>query len=445
MAVSDGDRMWVDKGMGLVPSVFNDYSLAALTGYLGIGHTRYSTTGSSKWHNAQPIFCAVEDHVFALAHNGNLVNTLQLVAEADLDAGHADSDSDVIAQLVAAEMNLHIHLGHDHLEGALLHVLPRLRGAFSLVIMDKDRLIGVRDPNGFRPLFLGRLSDGGWVLASETPALDVVSAQTVREIEPGEMVVIDATGVRSLHPFAAEVINPTLCLLEFVYIARPDGVLRRQGINGARVRMGKQLAIQSPAEADLVIPIPASGIPGAQGFAQQSGIPYGDGLIKNGYIGRTFIAPTQELREAAVKIKLNPIRDNVDGKRLVVVEDSIIRATTLRQTMVMLREAGAKEIHLRICSPPYKWPCFYGLDTGERSKLIAANHDIDWIREHLGADSLAYLDLDHMIGAISPQPEGFCTACFTGDYPVPVDGDPSEDALTKSLATHRPLQHPVTR
>jgi amidophosphoribosyltransferase len=290
--------------------------------------------------------------------------------------------------------------------------------------MDEDRLIGVRDPSGFRPLFIGRLPHG-WVLASETPALDVTGADTVREVGPGEMVIIDAAGIRSAHPFPADAIRPSLCAFEFVYFARPDGVLRGQGVHGARKRMGMQLAIQAPADADLVVPVPESGIPGAQGYAQQSGIPYGDGWIKNRYIGRTFIAPTQELRDNAVRIKLNPIAENVARQRLVVVEDSIVRATTLRGTMSMLREAGAAEIHLRICSPPYKWPCFYGMDTGDPSKLIAANLGLDEIRDYLGVDSLAYLDLDRMLSAISPSPDGFCTACLTGNYPVPVSDSTS--------------------
>lgn len=441
IAVSDGQRTWVAKGMGLVPAVFTDHDLASLTGYAGIGHTRYSTTGSSEWRNAQPILRGIGDHQFALAHNGNLVNTMALVEEAGLGPDAAISDSDVMADLLVAELGTGEQTddGDDRLEEALLKVLPRLRGAFSLVIMDEDRIIGVRDPNGFRPLMLGQLPGGGWVLASETPALDVASARPIREIEPGEMVIIDADGVRSVR--FAPAVPRTLCSMEFVYLARPDGVLAGTGINGARIRMGERLARQAPVEADLVVPIPESGIPGAQGYARESGIPYADAFIKNRYIGRTFIAPTQTLREAAVKIKLNPIRENVEGKRLIVVEDSIVRATTLRQTMIMLREAGALEIHLRICSPPYRWPCFYGIDTGDRSTLIASSRNTEQVREYLGADSLAHLELDQMLGAISAEPGGFCSACFTGSYPVPITLNATDQNTGDDLT---PDQEPAT-
>jgi amidophosphoribosyltransferase len=293
-----------------------------------------------------------------------------------------------------------------------------LQGAYSLVVMDEARLIGARDPHGFRPLFLGRCETGGWVLASETPALDVVGARVVREVDPGEVVVVDDEGVHS-YQFAPPQ-RRALCSFEFVYIARPDGTLAGVGVHAARRRMGRALARQAPVDADMVMPIPDSSIPGAQGYAAESGIEYGDGLIKNRYIGRTFIAPTQQLRDNAVRIKFNAIDDNVAGKRLVVVEDSIVRATTLRATMRLLRDAGAAEIHLRVLSAPYRWSCFYGLDTSDRSKLVAATMSVEQIREHLGADSLAYLDLDAMLTAISPEPGGFCTACMTGDYPVPV-------------------------
>ncbi|MBE1488503.1 amidophosphoribosyltransferase [Plantactinospora soyae] len=432
MAVSEGTKIWVNKDMGLVSTVFDHHRLEALRGHLAIGHTRYSTTGASAWQNAQPSYRTAQEVQFALAHNGNLVNTPELAQELGLAPGTVGSDSDLVAEHLIAELAAPDALGDaDPLERALARVLPRLRGAFSFVIMDEDRLIGVRDPNGFRPLFLGQLPQG-WVLASETPALDVVGAKVVREVEPGEMVVIDASGVRSVRPFPSATINPTLCSFEFVYFARPDGVLRGQGVHGARKRMGMQLAVQAPVDADLVVPVPESGIPGAQGFAQQSGIPYGDGWIKNRYIGRTFIAPTQELRDNAVRIKLNPIIENVAGQRLVVVEDSIIRATTLRGTMRMLREAGATAIHLRICSPPYRWPCFYGMDTGDRSTLIAANLDVDAIRDYLGVDSLVYLELDRMLGAISDEPNDFCTACMTGDYPVPVSVNTTKDMLERA-------------
>jgi amidophosphoribosyltransferase len=288
------------------------------------------------------------------------------------------------------------------------------------VIMDETRLIGARDPYGFRPLFLGQCETGGWVLASETPALDVVGARVVREVDPGEIVVIDDEGVHSFQFATPE--RRALCSFEFVYIARPDGKLAGVGVHAARRRMGRALARQAPVDADMVMPIPDSSIPGAQGYAAESGIEYGDGLIKNRYIGRTFIAPNQKLRDNAVRIKFNAIGDNIAGKRLIVVEDSIVRATTLRATMRLLRDAGAAEIHLRVLSAPYRWSCFYGLDTSDRSKLIAATMSVDEIRDHLGADSLAYLDLDEMLTAITPEKSGFCTACMTGDYPVPIPG-----------------------
>ncbi|MEU6411116.1 amidophosphoribosyltransferase [Microbispora sp. NPDC046933] len=433
IAVGDGSRILVDKGMGLVSSVFDDHRLAALQGHVAIGHTRYSTTGASTWCNAQPVHRAAGGADFALAHNGNLVNAAELADEAGVAAGEATSDSDLVAELLVAELPASAGLGHaegDPLERALVSVLPRLRGAFCFVISDQDRLIGVRDPNGFRPLFLGRHPDG-WVLASETPALDVVGAETVREIEAGEMVVIDGSGIRSVRPFPAEAVSPRLCSFEFVYFARPDGRLRGQSVHAARRRMGMQLAIEAPVDADLVVPVPESAIPGAQGYAQQSGIPYGDGFIKNRYIGRTFIAPTQELRRNAVRIKLNPIEENVAGQRLVVVEDSIVRGTTLRETLRMLRKAGAIEIHLRVLSPPYRWPCHYGMDTSDRSKLLAANLSVEGIRDYLGVDSLAYLDIGRMLAAITPEDDGFCTACMTGEYPVPVSVRSGKDALER--------------
>ena len=435
IAVSDSSRIWVDRGMGLVSAVFDEHRLAALSGELAIGHTRYSTTGSSTWQNAQPVYRGVEGTRFALAHNGNLVNTADLADEVGLLPGTATSDSDVVAELVAAELR---DRPDDEpadgraFERALARVLPRLRGAFSFVLLDAERLIGVRDPNGFRPLFLGRL-DGGWVLASETPALDVTGASVVREVEPGEMVVIDSTGVRSVHPFPAERVDPRLCVFEFVYFARPDGQLYGQSVHQVRRRMGEELAVQAPVAADVVVPIPESSVPGAQGYSRASGIPYADGFMKNRYIGRTFIAPSQEMRSRAVRMKLNPIKENVAGQRVVVVEDSIVRATTLRETMRMLRDAGAAEIHLRVLSPPYRWPCFFGMDTGDRSKLIAARLDVEGIREYLGADSLVYITLDRMLRAIGTVKGGFCTACLTGEYPVPVPATAGKDVLENTL------------
>ena len=428
MAVSDGDDMVIVKDMGLVTNVFNEYKLAGLQGHLATGHTRYSTTGSSTWHNAQPVYRSVGGTAFALGHNGNLTNTEALAAEAGMLPGVVTSDSDLIAELLARHLGS--HPGATVVD-ALGAVLPELEGAFSLVLNDHDRLVGVRDPNGFRPLCLGRLA-GGWVLASETPALDVIGAHFVRELEPGEVLVIDAGGHRSLRPFPPERVNPSLCLIEFVYLARPDSILYGKEVHGARQRMGELLAEQAPVEADMVMGVPDSGIPAAEGYARRSGIPYGQGLVKNRYIGRTFIAPDQRLRDQGVRRKLNPLRDNIAGKRLVVVDDSIVRGTTTRAMVRMLRDSGAAEIHLRVSSPPYRWPCFYGLDTGTRSELIAANLEVGEIRDYVGADSLVYLDLEALKTAIGVPGAGFCTACLTGEYPVDVPMTLSKGVLERT-------------
>jgi amidophosphoribosyltransferase len=431
MAVSDGEHIVVDKDMGLVSAVFNERRLAALTGHLAIGHTRYSTTGSSTWRNAQPVYRDVGSQ-FALGHNGNLTNTEELAADAGMLPGTVTSDSDLVAELVGGEIRASDGGGERsderQLEMALLRVLPRLRGAFSFVLMDEGHLVGVRDPNGFRPLCLGKL-ENGWVLASETTALDLVNAHMVREIEPGEMVVIDATGVRSVRPFPPEAIDPRLCIFEYVYFARPDSVVNGRSVYDVRKRMGEQLAEQAPVDADMVMGVPESGIPAAEGFARRSGIPYGQGLVKNRYIGRTFIAPSQELRAQGVRMKLNPLKENIAGKRLVVIDDSIVRGTTQKQLVKMLREAGAAEVHLRITSPPYRWPCFYGMDTGERGELLAANLTVDEIRDYLNADSLAYISIDRLTTATGTAGAGFCNACLTGDYPVDVPVNLRKDVL----------------
>ena len=427
MAVSDGSTVTVVKETGLVSNAFDDRTLAALTGHLAIGHTRYSTTGSSVWHNAQPVYRDVGAHTVALAHNGNLVNTEELASEVGMLPGTFSSDSDVMTELVARELAKNPEESSDRraLERAMLAVLPGLRGAFSIVAMDEGHVIGVRDPNGFRPLCLGKLPTG-WVLASESPALDVVGAHFVRELEPGEMIVIDDTGYRSVRAFEPELVDPKLCLFEFVYFARPDTRLYGQSVHQARVRMGEQLAEQSPVEADLVMGVPESGIPAAEGYALRSGIPFGQGLVKNRYIGRTFIAPNQEMRALGVRMKLNPLRDNIAGRRLIVVDDSIVRGTTTRAMVSMLREAGAAEVHMRISSPPYKWPCFYGMDTGSRGELLAANMSVDEIREYLNVDSLSYLAIDRLLDATGAVGAGFCDACLTGEYPVAIPAELTE-------------------
>jgi amidophosphoribosyltransferase len=430
IAVSDGQTITVVKDMGLVSNVFDDKTLAALPGHLAIGHTRYSTTGSSTWRNAQPFYRATGAHSFALAHNGNLVNTEELAEQAGMLPGLVTSDSDLVAELIEQELAHDPEESHDHraLERALMKVLPLLKGAFSFVLMDEGHVIGVRDPHGFWPLCLGKL-DNGWALASESPALDIVGAHQIREVGPGEMVIIDATGVRTAQPFPAETIDPKLCLMEYVYFHRPDGTLYTQSVHAARVRMGEQLADQSPVDADLVMGVPESGIPAAEGFARGSGIPFGFGLVKNRYIGRTFIAPNQQMRALGVRLKLNPLRDNIEGKRLVVVDDSIVRGTTTRAMVSMLREAGALEVHLRISSPPYAWPCYYGMDTGSRGELIAASLSVGEIQSYLNVDSLAYLELDRVKVATGAHGAGFCDACFTGSYPVEVPVSLSKGVL----------------
>src|SRR5215470_1188914 len=425
IAVSDGEFVTVVKDMGLVTQVFDERRLAPLDGHLAIGHVRYSTTGSSTWRNAQPVYRSVGDAGFALGHNGNLTNTEQLAREGGMLPGvlpnerrlDSTSDSALVAELVAAAYPSEPRSDGRDLEHALAEVLPSLQGGFSFVVMDEAHLIGVRDPHGIWPLVLGLLPDGGWVLASETCALDIVGAHFVREVEPGEMVVIDSSGKRELRFADAD---PQLCVFEFVYFARPDTSLYGHNVHAARQRMGEELAHQAPVDADMVMPVPESGVPAAQGYARASGIPYGDGLVRNRYVGRTFIQPSQQQRDQGVRLKLNPLAENIRGKRLIVVEDSIVRGTTLRQLVSVLREAGASEVHLRVSSPPYKWPCYYGLDTGRRSELLAADLSVGEIRDFLGVDSLAYLELDRLTAATGAPPTAFCTACLSGRYPVSI-------------------------
>ena len=428
IAVSNGENVTVVKDMGLVSSAFDDRILAALEGNIAIGHTRYSTTGSSSWRASQPFYRDVGNLEFALAHNGNLVNTAQLAEKAGMLEGTVTSDSDLVAELLAIELASDDAPEGNELPWALERVLPKLRGGFSFVAMDRNHLIGVRGPEGFWPLCLGRL-DNGWVVASESPALDTVGAHFVREVDPGEMLVIDANGWQSHQPF--EDPDPKLCIFEFVYFSRPDTLLYGRNVHSARQRMGEQLATQAPASADFVIPVPESGIPAAQGFARTSGIPYRDGLVKNRYIGRTFIAPSQEMRSLGVKMKLNPIRHNIEDQRLVVVDDSIVRGTTTKAIVEMLRAAGAAEVHLRISSPPYRWPCFYGMDTGTQAELMAANLTMEEIRDYLGVNSIAYLELDRLVSATGAPGAGFCTACLDGQYPVEIPDGIGREVLGK--------------
>lgn len=417
IATSDGMTVTVFKDLGLVAQVFDEGALAGLDGHLGIGHTRYSTTGTTTWDNAQPAHRQVGNTSIALGHNGNLTNTSLLAVE--LERRGATTDSDLMIEAIARQVEDGRSDGRG-LELALQRALPRFEGAFSLVVMDQGRLLGVRDPHGFRPLCIGRLEGGGWVLASESAALDLVGAKFIRDVEPGEMVSIDASGLRSLHPFNT-LPSPSLCLFEFVYFARPDSLLYGQSVHLARQRMGASLASEHPIDADVVVPVPESGIPAAQGYASASGIPYADGLVKNRYIGRTFIEPSQTMRDRGIRVKLNPIPTTFAGQRIVLVDDSIVRGSTTRQLIQMVRDAGASEVHLRISSPPYRWPCFYGMDTSDQSRLLAANMTVEEIRDYLGVDSLGYLSLSNLIEATGVD-GGFCTACLSGEYPTDISG-----------------------
>ncbi|MGH6654379.1 MAG: amidophosphoribosyltransferase [Actinocrinis sp.] len=428
IAVSNGGQILVYKDMGLVSQVFDEATLGSLKGHLAVGHTRYSTTGSSVWENAQPTFRATAAGALALGHNGNLTNTAELArlvsearANGDLfgkDRG-ATSDSDLMTELLASRSDL-------PLEQSAAELLPRIRGAFSLVFMDESTLYAARDPQGIRPLVLGRL-ERGYVVASETAALDIVGASYVREIEPGELIAVDENGLRSRRFAKAE---PKGCVFEYVYLARPDTAIAGRSVNASRVEMGRRLAVEHPVVADLVIPTPESGTPAAIGYAERSGIAYGHGLVKNAYVGRTFIQPSQTIRQLGIRLKLNPLREVIEGKRLVVVDDSIVRGNTQRALVRMLREAGAREVHVRISSPPVKWPCFYGIDFATRAELIANGLSTEEIAASLGADSLGYISLDGMIEATTIPADRLCRACFDGVYPVAL---PDPEQLGKHL------------
>ena len=421
IAVSNGSQILVYKDMGLVSQVFDETTLASLQGQIAIGHARYSTTGSSVWHNAQPTFRPTTHGSVALAHNGNLINTHELMQSLDEVSRQeaATSDTAVVASLLSS-------FADRSIEDAALEVLPKLKGAFSFVFMDENTLYAARDPQGIRPLVLGRL-ERGWVVASETAALDIVGASYIREIEPGEFVSIDESGLRSIHFAEAK---PKGCIFEFVYLARPDTRINEQRVHSVRVEIGRRLAKEHPVEADLVMPVPESGTPAAIGYAEESGIPFGHGLVKNSYVGRTFIQPSQTIRQLGIRLKLNPLRDVIAGKRLIVVDDSIVRGNTQRALVRMLREAGAKEIHVRISSPPVKWPCFYGIDFASRAELIANGISTDEICRSIGADSLGYLSLESLVESTSVPRSNLCLACFDGEYPVPL---PEDDFIGKHL------------
>ena len=464
IAVSDGNRIVVHKEMGLVAQVFDEPALTALSGHIAVGHCRYSTTGASVWANAQPTFRSTGQVSLALGHNGNLINTRELAGllggllggrEAGSTGIAATSDTDVLTALFVSDPAAFGGAGvalpdgaadtdgpfgnkpaagpagpsrgglggssplASPVETAAAAVLPLAKGAYSLVFMDEQTLYAARDPHGFRPLVLGRL-DTGWVVASETAALDIVGARFVREIAPGELVCIDGRGVRSVT-FAAP--QPSGCLFEYVYLARPDTTISGRGVHATRVAVGRRLAAEHPADADLVIPVPESGTPAAIGFAEASGIPFGQGLVKNSYVGRTFIQPSQTIRERGIKLKLNPLRDAIVGRRLVVVDDTIVRGTTQRALVAMLREAGASEVHVRVAAPPVRWPCFYGIDFATRAELIAGQLSPEQICASIGADSLGYVSLAGLIEATTLPEDRLCRACFDGQYPVPVGED----------------------
>jgi amidophosphoribosyltransferase len=409
MAVSDGQNLLVYKELGLVSQVFDEATLGTLQGDLGIGHTRYSTTGSTTWENAQPAFKTDGERSLALGHNGNLVNTLEL-AERSGRAAAATTDSDLVAGILAGRLEA-------GLWDASLAVLPDLRGAFCFVMMDERSVYAARDPHGLRPLSIGRLPNG-YCVASETCALDIVGATFIRDVEPGELIRFDDRGPRSAR--FAESPRKALCIFEFVYLARADSRIQGATVHEVRRTLGRRLAMEAPAEADMVMPVPDTGHSAGQGYAEVSGIPYGEGLMKNRYVGRTFIQPSQSLRERGVKLKLNPIPDAIRGKRLVVIDDSIVRGTTTRQIVQALREAGAAEVHTRITCPPIQWPCFYGIDMPTRHELVASDLSVEEIRRFVGADSLGYLSLDGMVAATGAPREDFCRACFDGEYPIEV-------------------------
>ncbi len=416
IAVGDHETVTVTKNLGLVSRVFKESDLDSLDGDVAIGHTRYSTTGSStSWENAQPHLSTIGRQVIALAHNGNLVNTTVL-RDGLKDRGikfRSTTDSEVIATLIGAFTQQ-----HHHIRDGIRETMKLIDGAYAVVLITEEALYAFRDPHGVRPLVLGKIDGRGWVVASETCALDIVGAEYVRDVAPGESLKISADGVEAQQAVPAE--KSSLCMFEFVYFARPDSEILDCSLYEARRRMGEALAHEAPADADFVIGVPDSGIPAATGFAHESGLPYGEGLAKNRYVGRTFISPSQTIRQQGIRLKLNPLKHAIKGKRLVVVDDSIVRGNTTQKLVKLLRDAGAAEVHMRITSPPVVWPCFYGIDTDTQDQLIASSHSVEEIRAHIGADSLAYLSLEGMVGATGAAAEDFCLACFDGKYPIDI-------------------------
>jgi amidophosphoribosyltransferase len=442
IAVSDGEQLMLYKDLGLIAQVLDERRLPSLRGPLAIAHCRYSTTGSTVWENAQPTFRMGRGRAIAVGHNGNLVNTRELLAR--LEGGKsrlpATTDTELLTALLAD------HPSGDTVE-ALQKVLPLVQGAYSLVILDQKRVIGVRDPFGIRPLVLGRLDpaaddpegrhSGGWLLSSESAAIDVAGGTVVRDVEPGEIVILEE-GKEPVSVRFAEG-RQQLCVFELIYFGRPDSYMLGRNLYESRRRMGMALAAESPVPADLVMPVPDTGAPAAAGYAEGSGIPYSEGMVRNRYSGRTFIQPSQAMRQRGVTVKLSPLRDVVAGKRLVVVDDSIVRGTTTRQIVALLRKAGAREVHLRISSPPIHHPCFYGIDTQIETELIASTNSVEQIREFVGADSLSYLSIEGVLSALDLPYESFCFACFDGRYPVPVPYDTARHKFVLEDAGGEPV------
>jgi amidophosphoribosyltransferase len=413
IATAFGEQVIAIRDQGLVSQVFDEQKLRALPGDQAVGHVRYSTTGSSAWENAQPVYRSGR-HTLALAHNGNLINAVELHAELREQGVSFSGTSD--SEIIAALLSVH---PAERLEDAVADVLPRLRGAFSTVVMDRDQVIAFRDPAGLRPLVLGRLPQAGgerFCVASESCAFDIIGAELVREVQPGELVVLGPEGLRSRVVVPGE--RRAFCVFEYIYFARPDSRMAGTVLQAARGRMGEALWREAPVEADLVIPVPDSGNAAARGFARASGIPQDDGLIKNRYVARTFIQPGQELRKHGLRLKFNPLPEVVAGRRLVVVDDSIVRGNTTRQIVQMLRDAGAREVHMRISAPPIQHPCHYGIDMSTREEMIAHGRTEEQVARELGADSLAYLSLEGVYRAVGTTRATHCDACFSGDYPL---------------------------
>ena len=420
IVVTDGNEIKIHTCMGLVSQAFTETDLALLKGHISIGHNRYSTTGSSRPTNAQPIIAKSGEVTIALAHNGNIINS-KLLRDELQERGyhfHTSVDSEVIANLILSSPG-------QNWQEKIEHAMHRLQGAYSLVILTEDKLIGVRDPFGVRPLCLGTI-DSGWAIASESCALDHIGAQFIREIEPGEIVVIDSQGVNS---FKKKDGKKALCIFEYIYFARPDSVIQGKLLYPTREAMGRILAEEYPVDADFVMGVPDSATAAGIGYSNASGIPYCEGLLKNRYVGRTFIEPDQRIRELGVQLKFNPLSRIISGKKLVVVDDSIVRGTTTPHVVSLLKKAGAAEVHLRICAPPIRYPCFFGVDMATRWELIAAKKTVPEIRGHLGADSLGYLSLAGLIRAVDLPRDIFCLACFTGVYPIPVQIEMDKLAL----------------